>query len=376
MAFSALHESWSKEGTTKQEFFELCKEVDSKTEYVPVSGPELRSFDNEEAGIMSFGNSTLREATLDQFGVADVYHENMTTRAPLVAANGEILLTNNRAVAEMANLKGLHGSALVKASKKRDAFVQELVENTKMTAVVRREGAVGKILSIRSDKYKSIPLSIIEDVFNGFMDNDVIYKYKVIGWTMDQDTACLQVEFPDVGDDIKQQYPQLPEKWIPGVFFKSGTTGYTPVSAEMYYRKETGNPVFAGRAFAKHFAAFNKDTFIKKVQNDVWGKYLQMPEKLAAATGILVTDTEKVLKAIFSYIKLNKVFQKKDTETCRYLDKLWETALTVLQAKGGSITLYDVMDTVMDLPDRVTVPTAYRDLLSEACGRAWTYESK
>lgn len=378
MAFTLLNANWTRSGTNKNEFFELCKEVDKNTTYDKLMGPNLRSFGSVTNDTICYkGGMLIPLAGMQAEGMEDIYLEMINSKSPIVAAGGEIFLSNNRAIAEMANLKGLHGSALVKPTEKRDAFIEELVSGTKMTAVVRRSNGYAKIMSIRSDKYKAIPLAILEDVFEGFMDNEVIGKYQVVAWTMDQDTASIQVEFPDIGDDLRVQYPELPEKWFPGVFIKSGTTGYTPVSVEMYYRKENGEPVYAGRAYAKHFAAFDKDNFIKKVQNDIWGKYLQMPEKLSKATQIMVLDVEKCLKAIFSFIKINKVFQKKDTETCRYLDKSWNVALNALNAIKAQriLTVYDVMDVVMEIPSRVTVPEAYKQLLSEACGRAWTYEA-
>ena len=381
---SMLAENWSQSGTDKAVFFDLCKKVDENTAYIPVTSPELRSFDCADAANLNYGVSTvLSKSTLAAEGVDDIFDELKASKAPLMAANGEVLFSNNRAVAEIANLRGLHGSALVKPSKKRDAFITELADGVKMTAVVRRQGAVGKVLSIRSDKYQAIPLKEMEEILYGFLDNDVIGKYKVIGWEMDQDTAILQLEFPDIGDDIKDMYPDIKDTWYPGVYFKSGTTGYTPVSVEMYYRRVDSNgnisePVFAGRAYAKHFAAFNKAAFIKKVQDDIWGRYLQMPDKLNAFAQVIYAqaELETIIKKIFSFIKLNKVFQKKDTETCRYLDKLWESALT--QAKNIAniqvVTLYDIVNIVMDLPDRITVPAAYADLLRETCGRAWTYD--
>lgn len=380
MPASMLNENWSQSGTDKAVFFDLCKKVDENTSYIPVTSPELRSFDCADAANINYGiSSVLSKTTLAANGVDDMFDELKASRAPLIAANGEVLFSNNRAVAEIANLRGLHGSALVKPSKKRDAFVTELADGVKMTAVVRRQGAAGKVLSIRSDKYQGIPLKEMEEILYGFLDNDVIGKYKVVGWTMDQDTAEIQLEFPDIGDDIKDMYPNIRDTWYPGVYFKSGTTGYTPVSVEMYYRRVDVNgnvlkPVFAGRAYAKHFAAFNKAAFIKKVQDDIWGRYLQMPDKLNAAANVIVTDNEKILKAMFKFIKLNKVFQKKDTETCRYLDKLWDSAIDQLNNMSAP-TLYDVMIITMDLPSRVTVPAAYAELLSEACGRAWTYEA-
>ena len=55
MPASMLNENWSQSGTDKAVFFDLCKKVDENTSYIPVTSPELRSFDCADAANINSG---------------------------------------------------------------------------------------------------------------------------------------------------------------------------------------------------------------------------------------------------------------------------------------------------------------------------------
>lgn len=362
-----------------------CLEIDKATRYIQSRGVALASYDNYDAqnGKVNYLGSQMVD--IGQFilnDLDDIIDEVIKDKAPLMSVSGHTdMLCTNRAVAEIANLRGLHGSALTKPSKARDTYIQELGANLPITLVAREEAGVSKVLSVRSDRFRSIPLGIIENVLNGLLESDWIGAYKCAGWNITQDCATLCIEFPDLADALRSKYPQLPNLWIPGIAIKNGTTGYCPLSVEMSYRKEdAAYPITTDRVYAKHFEKFDVANFIKLAQNEIWGKYTWMPDKLAAATAITIApeDFETLIEKLFKFIKLNKVFQKKDTETCRHLERIREHILNSLKIEnqsGRDVSLYFLMTKVMDVPNVVTsIPAAYRELLANACGRAWQFE--
>lgn len=383
-----LMEAFCKTGTTDaNEFFALCKDIDSHTSYIKVSSPELRSFneEDEETGTLMYKGTSLGfsglEANLNDVNEAEaLYNELIAVRAPIVCSpNGDAYLATNKAVAEIAALRGLHGSPINVPSLERDAYVDKLARGLDVTFVARKIGDVTRILSTRSSKYGPIPMETLKAVYDGFMSSDWIGSYEVKNWVMTQDEGVLYIEFPELAANMKTAYPNVPDDFIPGVIFHNGTTGYCTLNAEMTYRRQNSdNLIVVGKIAAKHFAGFTPDSYIKRMQNECWGLYTQMPEKLDAATQVTVTDLDAQLEKLFKFIKLNKVFQKKDTETCKYLEKIRTKALDEIHRQASlvpEVTLYDIINVVMSVPENIVVPDAYKELLKESCGRAWQYEA-
>lgn len=377
-----LKEEFVFKGTDAKEFFSLCKDMDANTSYIRATSPELSSFKGESENGLSYTgievSFPVMEQELGDINEADgLYTELLHSRAPVITLeNGNSFLATNKAIAEIAALRGLHGSPINIASPARDAYVNELARKLKVTLVCRKVNGLRRIMSTRSDKFGPIPMKTIEDVYNGFMSSDWIGSYKVANWYMTQDEGAIYIEFPDLAANMKAAYPNVPDDWVPGVIFKNGTTGYCTLNATMTYHKEGSDVLFeVGHIAAKHYIGFSPDDFIKRMQNECWGLYTRMPEALEKMTQVNVAsdEVEALLEKIYKFIKLNKVFQKKDTETCRYLESIRKRALTDCNCLTNP-TLYDIVNVIMNIPENVTVPMAYQKLLKDACGRAWQYE--
>lgn len=380
-----LRENFQVSGTEKDEFFALCKELDDVTVYVKATAPELASFLNEqEDGIHYEGIlaafTELENALGDANEAEALYNELLTTKAPViknpVGSTGAFLSTN-KAVAEIAALRGLHGSPINIPTINRDKYVTELAKNLKVTFVCRKANNVARIMSTRSDKFGPICMETLKQVFDGFMSSDWVGSYEEKKWEMTQDEGYIYLEFPGLAANMKAAYPNVPDNWVPGVIFRNGTTGYCTLSATMTYRLENSYNVFeVGNVAAKHFAGFTPEAFIKRMQNECWGLYTRMPEALEKMTQINIEpeDVEATLEKVFKFIRLNKVFQKKDTETCRYLESIRKRALNDCGYIADP-TLYDIITVVMNIAESVSVPDAYKELLKNACGRAWQYEA-
>lgn len=416
-----ISNSFTKVGKNPEEFFKLLNALDEVTTFDKVFIKDLilcSPYRNEDDGIVykaytdpKPSSKRLPVSRFERFPT--IFKELVKEKNCLLwqGGNSPVRICRNKGLRELINALGLSGSAIDNQSPKRDDYVNELIKSNpakrQVTLVCRTESAeeegipnVEKVLSVRTDKYRPIPLSELKEVYDSILSSDmgeVVCK----GWYVDHDIAYIDVEFPDATKEFKELCG-LDEEIEAGVRLVTSATGYSCFSAIETWRVKSAVSEHA-TVRAKHVGDWSLDNFIEGVRTNIFDRYSELPERLCSLFDVIIVDDDLLnargikgaeraidctIKSVFRQLKLSEVFKTKteDTDRKQYTNRLRallvdnfsaEMQKAISEGNAVTITAYDIALAIMTLPERAKgVPASYVKSLSDRCGKAAYAEYK
>lgn len=411
-----LSDNWEKKGTDANEFFKILKALDAATKFdttfirdIIFCSP-IASNENEIIFKCNEENNLQRKRfpkeKFEKMDVEVLFGEMIKNRSCLLWQGGvsPVCVCREKGLKEFANALGLTGSAIDVQSPRRDDYIAELIARTpekrQITLVTRKEGlgrGLEKVMSVRTDRYMPIPLSALEDVFNGIIAEDM-GSVKCTGWFVDHDYATIDLEFPAATKEFKELCG-LKDDLQAGVRLITSGTGYCSFTAKETWRI---NNVLSEHATVKqkHVGVWDAGEFEKSVKENIFDEYAALPERLCELFDVIILNNEiihssedigvaeqileKCIKSIFKYLHMSSVFKSKTDEELDasrgYIKKLTDLLVNSFSAEIQSsltselpfeITAYDIAIAIMTLPERTKgIPKSYEKTFANACGKA------
>ena len=418
---SYLSDDWEKTGTNLEEFFKILKALDEVTSFEKTFIRDIilcSPARSDETGVVLKVHETephgkrLARTKFTNIGLDKLFGEFVKDRSCILWQGGTspIRLCREKGLRELMNSLGLSGSAIDKQSPCRDNYLAELIsvapEKRQVTLISRTEGTdvdkFEKVFSIRTEKYNSVPLAAMEDVYTAICDADM-GEIKCVGWTVNHDIATVDIEFPSATADFKELCG-LKDDIEAGVRLTTSGTGYSSFMAKETWRIH--NTVSEHSTVKqKHIGKWDANDFVKNVKENIFDEYCKLPERLCELFDIVLVNDEFVknnsiktaeavllncTKSVFKHINLAAAFKSKlDEEKASrssYVTKLAELLVecfsvemqkVIAEGCRFEITAYDLAIAIMALPERAKgIPQSYLENFANSCGKAAYAEYK
>ena len=416
-----LSKNWTETGSDLSELRKLLEKLDESTSYIEVKGRDIALKTclgyGEDEGEILFSNVTLEplpgetpeprggltlkvEEGRDEKYLA-AFAEQAEDRPPLLMTGEAVYLMRNDAVEEaFFNNCRLRGSYLEIPSPERDKFLlRSFQEDRVSTLIVRKDGDMSKIFSVRSGRYKPLKQKIVADIFDKICEDETLGEKKELSqWSVDHDFTVLYVEFPDLGEYYKETFG-LADDIIPGIKIINSGTGRSKLKAMETWR--VGSVIFERKPLGKvHRGEWSVTSFVAACKDEIFKSYSRLPERLGDLWGIdfieanTVTETEAreildpIVKRALKELKVEEVFavktdpsefftktKKAPTKRTEYAAKMTkaitDALVNELVLSGLGVTAYDVAVNIMMLADRIDgIPVSYIQKLKNCTGDA------
>lgn len=291
-----------------------------------------------------------------------------------------------------AKLCKLSGDALSIPSVFRDNYISELIQKRCLDSARKREPVPGftaiciedsglyRALQMRSGRYKAIPQETLKDALFELLTSDDYGEGHCLKWYIDHDLSYADMEFPDVLEQLKADYPELPKDFpvIPGIRISTGSTGFNTLKVSMTYRRPGApEPVIMSSVSQKHCETYDREQFITDCHKEIWGRYGELPRKLVELQSESVHSSEvaMVIMDTIKKIGIHKIFMCKSLTgpALDYAEKISFSAQSTLKSwytDIDHITKCDIALAMMDTVDKITAPESYREPLRAALMKA------
>lgn len=398
------------EGLT--EFFSNLEELDKHIQFIPLSKIEVMSpamgadncdfFDIDEYCFSYIKRATdktvIRKVSIDSLlkeredTVSDFIEELLAMKDSMFISDGTgMFFVTDESFRDFAKLAKLGGEALKTPSAYRDNYIASLLidrcncyakkrtPKPAFTAVAFEQCGIKRVMAARSGNYIAIPQSILKKVFLSMMDRDDWGAVECHDWYIDHDISYVDLEFPDVADNILVSYPDMPKlPIVPGVRLSTGSTGLNSLKATMTWRYEGNSyPALLDGVTQKHCNTYEGAAFIERVHETVWDRYGELPEKLAELYTVPVSSNASIISGIagkvIKELALHKIFMQNTeapkTEKADHCQRIIDYISAGLCYKPN-VTAYDIATRFMTVADNVDMPDSYRAPIRNALMKA------
>lgn len=410
-----LKEGYSVSGNNLVDFFTVNQGLWNKFRICKAAGPLVYSYyeDGNENALtykrlnvsdeLAINVKTLskNKSNFEDKGLGFLFDEVKAAKTPLLMITGfedeNTFFTAPDVIPQAMKIGGhISGHGVHNITRARNEYAEELLNKETLSYIYLKDEGVLKIVAARSRKFTLIPLTVIEDIFYKLMELSDWGEFECKKWSVSVHNSEIWIEFPQLADDIKESYPEIKHRFIPGIMLSLGCTGLSALTAAMTWRREgTEYANISTSVKQKHFEGWSKAEFLENCKNEIWAKYTVFPQAMAKhATSVIeleegsVYDTvSAIVENVFKKLKINMVFRKKEGEIVKarkvnygiLLKKKIAAALikqyNELKDAGYDLTYYDVVTAVMDA-DISGIPESYLAELRETLSSAWTVNCK
>lgn len=198
---------------------------------------------------------------------------------------------------------GLGGDFLATNCHERDLLIARcFATDTPRKIVLREYNKTYKIFSILSAKYKPFSQKVLSDIFRA-LPTASLGTPVCRGWEITHTRSRIQVEFPDVADELQKLY-SLPKALIPGIYMETSDTGDSAVKIQATWR--IGASVSLHRTVSRrHIGDFDVNDILTAAQTQIFSEYTKLPETLCDLMAQNITDPSLDL-SVTANVNLNK----------------------------------------------------------------------
>lgn len=183
---------------------------------------------------------------------------------------------------DMARRLRIGGSRVTEPSRKRDEyFTSCMLEETNQGAkiTVRFDGQVAKAFSLNGGSYRYIPQEILVKTVEKL---DGLGKIEFKDYEMGNFMTVVHVSLPECQADFAATYGLDETLCEPGLEFRTSDTGDANVMALPMLSLRKRNPVPLETCVRRrHFGNVADETFIDRVNTEVFADYKHIPERLS-----------------------------------------------------------------------------------------------
>ena len=258
---------------------------------------------------------------------------------------------------------GLKGSFLETPCLERDIMVaKQFSYGRNCTLVTKTFGDARKVFAVLSDKYTTVPQSVLVDIVNNIEKKNILGKVVCRHWEVNHFASLLYVEFPEKAEELKKFYG-LSADFVPGLFLATSDTGDCSLTIRGTWR--IGNSYSLHKEVKrKHTGKIDIEKIISDIDKTIFAEYAKLPETLCDLMSFDITDpswdlsttkgqrrNEKAvadtLMSVFQQIALVKAIGKKTEKSLReQLCSEFDYSLPY--------TAYDLCFAIMNMPARTS----------------------
>jgi hypothetical protein len=334
------------------------------------------------AGVPYLSVRKIDREALVKIGAEDLLNEYEKQTSLMMMINGCLYFTSDSLPATLGMRANVAGDQMYIPSVERDILVAKgLNKDEATTCIIRNDGGLRKVVSVLTSKYTYQPQTLLTDIYNQIVKDNVLGKVSCRRWNVDQHTAEIYLEFPEKADELADLY-ELEDKITPGVYLAKSDTGDCSITVRATWR--IGNSTTIQSEYKrKHIGVVKKEDILKSVKESVFDKYTILPDMLCELMAIDITDPSwrtsmlkkdfeckhkatvaEAFKNIFKQLEMVKAIGKKNEKA------LYEELCSEINPELD-YTAYDIAVRIMTIPESVRgLPKAYEPKLAMACGKA------
>lgn len=353
----SLNERWEVSGTEYSDFEEaidLLTDCTSVTQFEP-NEVILMSYSHEDDEAFyldchlrtGIKQKRLKKETLQEKNVPDVIIDEFRSgsRLMLLLDRKITAFTSPNLIGTLSARMNLSGTALFNPSLKRDAYMSELLYEKHMpiNIVSRKIDDCTKVFAAHSDGYPYIPQTVLLDIADGLSGNKELGNPLCKSWNINHSISSLYIEFPEFADDVSKVY-NLPDVMTPGVILMTSDVGDCSVSCIGTW-KIKGSRIVQSVYKRRHRGNVSAKDVLAEIDREVFSVYRKLPERLAQLIMIDVPDPAAAIDYAVSNSGINEIGKKAAAELKACLISEINPAI--------DYTAYDIVSSVMSVPDRV-----------------------
>lgn len=308
-----------------------------------------KGFDEETIN-EAFDNGLFLTSTTKKVGPAKIKK---------MMANGEYIPVSEKAMSTISSRINHYGYGFLSERLVRDlSIVKKFDKPVPISLVCREDPETGlkKVFAVMSEKYTTIPQSLILDVLERVIKEakDDLGKAVCAGWSISHSNTRVYVEFPSAGKEFSETY-HLPDEMLPGIMLETSDIGKCSLRIRGYFRMTESQTVsyMEDEYTQAHIGDIDTKEILNAAKNKIFPQYLTYPERLAMLmTHDVVDDTMAPLLKLKIMSKLYRSISK-EIGLVKAIGKPREKNLInqLIEAINPEITYtaYDVIMTFLTL---------------------------
>lgn len=235
-----------------------------------------------------------------------------------------------------------------------------IARNERVNMVYREENGVKKIFACMGRQFKLIRQTIIADMADKIMGDEIMGKASVMNWSVDHSFTELNLVFPKLKEDFEAAYKVT--GITPGVQLMTSDIGRCSIIARGVYYKGHSY-VITDEVQIKHVSSVTSENVLRAVNEGIFDKVRVFPELCATLIGKEVLDYSSIdLSTAEGQTKNREAITelyKKCVRSVLKADLPVKRQKELLEALNDEInpsipyTLYDIAMTFIELPDRI-----------------------
>lgn len=298
-------------GTNVNKFESLIREIDRRTAHVQrclhnfiivsIKAPEL----NSDAHVMSgwyldpanpVNDGRLRSCTIPKsVGLSnrmEALLKETIQKNPTMLWDIEgkaMWFLSSAATNTMAQRIGVTGNSIREHSLERDLFIAHKfnVEVTS-TLIVKQYQQVGKVFSMMSEGYVHIPLYTLCIIYKDLAKESKLGSIICEGWNVTHERVKILFAFKEYAQEISAIY-NLEREMIPCVEMTTSDIGESSFVIRGCWKTSEGAIVYDHTFSRQHRGKFNLDELRREIQNQIYDRYTELPERLLELAAIDIT---------------------------------------------------------------------------------------
>lgn len=337
-------------------FLSVCdvpeyREEDATVFWV-ISDETLRDFRKFNKGL---GRAILKNANYPQ----ECLTELKNTTGLMFLIDGEKYLVSQHAMATLSMQASISGTmTLQRANLLRDMHIADALfyKNESITLVYREvemDGiSVKKIYAVFAGAYREIPQTVVADIADSVMEDEIMGKATVNSWYIDHEITRLEMTYPEIQEDYSEKYGVA--DITPGIMIQTSDTGDSAIRI-FGTQKVRRTYVITEEIAAKHTKK-NEDpeNIIKDVDEKIFFNHRKLPELLADLIGREAVDYSlpNAYESLLDLAEEATTKLLKGVLSKRQIQSLTD-AIKLELDPSVRYTLYDLALELMELPERI-----------------------
>lgn len=406
-----LLDTWSKVGTSIEDFKDTIKLVSDKTSFTKINSKELTVMSyrgkNEEGTLEFVAFNPLYvhndKGEISPYKVANIKPQSILSKGDfgqlikeatddvgvLLYNSVRCLFVSKKVLTTRLQPFGLNGDFLAEPNYARDLLIAKQFGSKALfrTLVTREHDGITKVFSILGERYRHLPQEILIDVYDSLTGGGVMGNPECAFWEMTHFMSSIRIEFPEKADEFQTLYG-LPHKLIPGIILETSDTGDCSIKVKGFWRVKNSISLIS-EVSKKHTGKVSIEDLLRDVNETIFSEYTRLPEALCELMDMDLADPswklntssgasknlkriEGILKSAFKQLKIVEAIGKQAEVSL--LEQL-------IQEFDGSVayTAYDLAFSILSMPERVSgLHPLTKEKLSKAVSRApyIKYEAK
>lgn len=189
----------------------------------------------------------------------------------------------------LAQRIGVTGNSIREHSLERDLYLAKKFNvDVTSTLIVKQYHQVGKVFSMMSEGYVHIPLYTICVIYKDLAGESKLGPMKCEGWNVTHERVKISFAFKEYASVISALY-NLKHEMIPCVEMTTSDIGESSIIVRSYWKTPEGAIVYDHTFSRQHRGKIDPDVIEREIQNQIFDKYTELPERLLELAAIDIT---------------------------------------------------------------------------------------